>query len=591
MKKILFVINDADFFISHRLSIAKFLIQDGYEVHLATSGEKLPIYNEIGLSFHKLEVTRKGMSPIHELLLIRQLYKLFTQLQPDLVHLVTIKPYLYGGIVARLAKVPAVVSAISGLGFDFMSSEIKAKSLRALLYPFYKLAFKHKNQLTIFQNEDDAGFLVNWGVKSGVINSSKVRLIRGSGVDLNVYQDSAEPEGKVIVTFVARLLIDKGIREFIDASRILHNNGTKTIFWIVGDIDEGNHKSITREEIASWKELPNVKFFGFREDIADLYSKSNIACLPSYREGLPKSLVEAAACGRAIVTSDVPGCRDAIEPNKTGLVVPINNAEALADAIEYLIDNPDVRKKMGAAGRALAEKDFAIEKIVAEHMKIYRKLLDIEPSASRKLLFVVNVDWFFLSHRLPIALEAIRQGYEVHIATALTNKLTLLENHGLVVHPLTLNRSGEGLWAIGKTLWQIFRVCKLAKPDVVHFVTIEPVLLGGLAARMARVPAMVSAVSGLGFVFVAKGMTAIVRRWLVKHLYRVALGHINLRVIFQNSNDLFSLANLVELPDRKVTMIRGSGADLSQYCIQMNWLSGPRKVQSNCGVTVQICRK
>ena len=567
MKKILFVINDADFFISHRLPIAKFLIDDGYEVHLATSGETLPIYKEIGLSFHKLEVTRKGMSPIHELRLIRQLFKIFTRLQPDLVHLVTIKPYLYGGIVARLAKVPAVVSAISGLGSDFMSSEIKAKFLRAMLYPFYKFAFKHKNQLVIFQNEDDAGFLVNWGLDRGVIDSSKVRLLRGSGVDLQIHQNSMEPQGKVIITFVARLLVDKGIREFIEASRILHNNGTEAIFWIVGDIDEGNQKSITKQQIESWKQLPNVRFFGFQENIADLYNKSNIACLPSYREGLPKSLVEAAACGRAVVTTDVPGCRDAIEVNKTGLLVPINNAGALAEAFEYLIEYPDVRKKMGVAGRALAEKDFAIEKIVADHMKIYESLLSEEPLVRRKLLFVVNVDWFFLSHRLPIALEAMRQGFEVHIATALTDQLAVLQDYGFVVHPLTLNRSGVGLSAIGKPFWQIFRVCKIVKPDVVHFVTIKPVLLGGVAARLARVPAIVSAVSGLGFVFVAKGMTAVIRRWVVKHLYRMALGHVNLRVIFQNSNDKSSLSSLVELSDRKVTMIRGSGADLSQYCV------------------------
>ena len=185
----------------------------------------------------------------------------------------------------------------------------------------------------------------------------------------------------------------------------------------------------------------------------------------------------------------------------------------------------------------------------------------------RKLLFVVNVDWFFMSHRLPIALEAMRQGYEVHIATALTDKLSVLQSHGLVVHPLSLNRSGAGLWAIGKTFGQIFHVCKLVKPDVVHFVTIKPVLLGGLAARVARVPAVVSAVSGLGFVFVAKGIKAAIRRWLVNRLYGMALGHRNLRVIFQNSDDLACLARLVHLSDRKVTMIRGSGADLSQYCV------------------------
>ncbi len=188
-----------------------------------------------------------------------------------------------------------------------------------------------------------------------------------------------------------------------------------------------------------------------------------------------------------------------------------------------------------------------------------------EPPMRRKLLFVVNVDWFFLSHRLPIALEAMRQGYEVHIATALTDKLTALQSHGLVVHPLSLDRSSTGLWVTGKTIWQILRVCKLVKPDMVHLVTIKPVLLGGLAARLAHVPAVVSTVSGLGFVFVAKGVKAAIRRWLVGSLYGLALGHRNLRVIFQNPDDMACLARLVHLPDRNVTMIRGSGVDLSQY--------------------------
>ena len=234
MKKILFVINDATFFVSHRLPIAQQLIKEGYEVHLATSGGNLPIYGEIGLIFHKLEVSRKGTSPISELWLIWELYKLFSDLKPDLVHLVTIKPYLYGGVVARMTKVPAVVSAVSGLGFVLMATGFKTKFLRAVLYPLYKFAFSHKNQIVIFQNSDDANFLVNWEV----INSSKIRLIRGSGVDLNVYQYRTEPKGKVIVTFVARLLLDKGIREFIDASQILHSKGKKVDFWVVGDLDE-----------------------------------------------------------------------------------------------------------------------------------------------------------------------------------------------------------------------------------------------------------------------------------------------------------------------------------------------------------------
>jgi len=563
MKKILFVVNDAAFFISHRLPIAQQLIQEGNDVHLATSGDALSIYDEMGLSFHQLEVSRRGTSPVNEFQLIWQLFRLCNGLKPDLVHLVTIKPYLYGGIVAKITRVPAVVSAVSGLGFVAMSEGFKIKLLRAMLYPLYKLAFSHKNQIVIFQNSDDAKFLVNWGV----VNSAKIRLVRGSGVDLSVYQDSPEPEGKVTVTFVARLLTDKGIREFIEASQIFLSKGKEVNFCVAGDLDPDSPQSITKAEMNSWKAFPNVKVLGFHRNIADLYSKSNIVCLPSYREGLPKSLAEAAACGRVVVTTDVPGCRDAIEPNKTGLLVPVKNAEALADAIDYLVENSDVRKMMGAAGRALAESDYKIQKVVADHIKIYHELFGQKSLERGKLLFVVNVDWFFISHRLPIALEAVRQGYEVHIATGLTDKLSVLKDHGFVVHPLSLNRSGAGLSAIGKTFWQIFHVCRFVKPDLVHFVTIKPVLLGGLAARMAGIPAVVSAVSGLGFVFVAEGFKAVIRRWVVKHLYRVALGHSNQKVIFQNNDDLSRLAGLVELPERKMSLIRGSGADLSQYTV------------------------
>lgn len=301
-----------------------------------------------------------------------QLFKLFIELQPDIVHMITIKPYLYGGIAGKMANVPAVVSAVSGLGFVFINTGFKAKLLRALLYPLYKLAFSHKNQFIIFQNSDDADLLTNWLD----INPSKVCLICGSGVDLNEYQYSVEPTGKPIVIFVARLVADKGIREFIDASQIIHSNGIEVDFWVVGDLDGGNPASITKAEMVSWKKLPNVKVIGFQKNISSLYSKSNIVCLPSYREGLPKCLIEAAACGRAVVITDVPGCRDAIEANKTGLLVSTNNAVALSAAIEYLIENPDERKNMGAAGRTLAEKEFSIEKIVAEHMKIYYKVLD-----------------------------------------------------------------------------------------------------------------------------------------------------------------------------------------------------------------------
>ena len=323
------------------------LIKEGYDVHLACRGDNSPIYDEIGLTFHTLDIERKGVRPLRELRLVFQLYMLLIKLKPDLVHFVTIKPYLYGGILSQILNVPAVVSAISGLGNDFMSRGFRSTLLRIVLYPLYKFAFKHKNQIAIFQNKDDANFLLDWGV----LNSSKVRLVRGSGVDLKSFKYNSEPEDKIIITFVARLLLEKGIGEFIEASRLLYKKGLDAEFWVVGDRDSDNPKSVSRQQIEAWKNLPNTKFFGFQQNVAELYSRSNIACLPSYREGLPKSLAEAAACGRAVVTTNVPGCRDAIEPNKTGFLVPAKDAKALAEKLELLIQHTELRNRMGYAGR------------------------------------------------------------------------------------------------------------------------------------------------------------------------------------------------------------------------------------------------
>ena len=208
----------------------------------------------------------------------------------------------------------------------------------------------------------------------------KVTIIRGSGTDLAQYRVMPFPTGVPVVLLAARLLVDKGLREFVQSAQILRQRGLSTQdarFVIVGKPDPANPASLRPDELAQWAEEGVVEFWGHRTDMPQVMEAAHVTVLPSYYgEGLPKVLIEAAACGRAVVTTDHPGCRDAIEPNKTGLLVPIKNALALADAIEYLIKNTNVRKRMGAAGRALAEKEFAIEKIVAEHMKIYQKLID-----------------------------------------------------------------------------------------------------------------------------------------------------------------------------------------------------------------------
>lgn len=369
---IIFVVNNPAYFVSHRLPIGLALINKNYEVHLIAPGNCPVELVDKGFKYHSVEMSRKGMNPFAEVSTVFSLYRLFKQIQPDLVHLVTIKPYLYGGIAARLAGVPAVVSAVAGLGILFSGLGFKNKLLRSILYPLYWFAFGHKNQTAIFQNPNDRDLLVNWGV----LDFEKARLIRGAGADLSLYPYLPEPEGVPVISFASRLLKDKGVVEFVEASRILKSRNIEARFWLIGDPDPGNSNTVTQTQLDEWQQAGLVECLGYRTDIANLFSQSNIVTLPSYYgEGLPKVLIEAAACGRAVVTTDHPGCRDAIEPNLSGVLVFVRDAQALADAIQDLIENPETRKTMGQAGRELAEREFAIEKVVDTHLKIYDELM------------------------------------------------------------------------------------------------------------------------------------------------------------------------------------------------------------------------
>lgn len=374
MKKILFVVNTSKFFISHRLEIAKRAKDNGFEVYVASAYDQNSVQKieREDFFYHEINFSRTGGNIFRELSTVMSLYTLFKMIKPDLVHLITIKPYLYGGMAAKFAKTGCVVSAVAGLGILFSSKNIKYRLLRVFLYPFYRLAFGHKNQQVIFQNKDDRNVLLNWGV----VSKEKLVMIRGSGVDLDLYPYNPEPIGIPVVSFAARLLIDKGVKVFVEASRILKSRNVKARFRLIGDIDSGNSNSVTEKELNKWSNEGLIEVLGFREDIPHLFSDSNIVTLPSfYGEGLPKTLIEAAACGRAVITTDHPGCRDAIEANQTGLLIPIKNAVALADSIEYLIANPAIRNNLGVAGRNLAEREFNIENVVGKHIKIYNDLL------------------------------------------------------------------------------------------------------------------------------------------------------------------------------------------------------------------------
>lgn len=371
--RLLFVVNNPAFFLSHRLPLALAAQRAGYDVHVATmAGDSVSRIEGYGLTHHAIPMTRSGKNPVQELRTVWALYQLFRRLQPDVVHLVTIKPVLYGGIAARLAGVRAMVSAISGLGFVFVAKGAKATLVRQVVAMLYRLALGHRNSRIVFQNGNDRDVLQGLGA----VRDEQVVMIRGSGVNLADYAAVAEPPPPVVALMVARLLRDKGLQEFVEAARILRREGINVRMRLAGGIDPGNPASVTQADVDGWQQEGIVEALGERSDIAALYAASHIAVLPSYREGLPKSLIEAAACGRAVVTTDVPGCRDAIEPDTTGLLVPSHDAPALAAAIGRLASDDALRQQMGQAGRVLAEREFDIDDVCRKHLDIYQTLLD-----------------------------------------------------------------------------------------------------------------------------------------------------------------------------------------------------------------------
>ncbi|CAB3626063.1 N, N'-diacetylbacillosaminyl-diphospho-undecaprenol alpha-1,3-N-acetylgalactosaminyltransferase [Achromobacter mucicolens] len=369
---LLFVVNNPAFFMSHRVPVALAAQKAGYDVHVATmDGPAVADIQALGMTHHAIPMTRSGKHPLQELGTLLALVRLFRRLRPDVVHLVTIKPVLYGGIAARLARVPGMVAAISGLGFVFLSNSLKMRLVRAVVARLYRIALGHPNSRVIFQNANDRDLLKSLGA----VREEQVVIIRGAGVDLDAFRPTPEPPAPpVVVTMVARLLRDKGVQEFVQAARLLRERGVPVTMQLVGGLDAGNPASATQADVDAWQQDGCVQALGERSDVAALYAAAHIAVLPSYREGLPKSLIEAAACGRAVVTTDVPGCRDAIEPNVTGLLVPVRDAAALADAIARLAKDAALRQAMGAAGRALAEREFDINQVARIHVALYDAL-------------------------------------------------------------------------------------------------------------------------------------------------------------------------------------------------------------------------
>ena len=372
MPRLLYVVNIPRFFVSHRLPLALAAREAGYEAHVATAADDAANVERIratGLPFHPLPLAQHGTHPLAEARTLGAIYQLYRTLRPDIVHHVSIKPVIYGGLAARLAGVPAVVGAVSGLGYVFTAAGFQPRLLRRLIGPLYRLALAYPPTRLIFQNPDDRDRFV----RLGLIDPARAVLIRGSGVDVSVFTPQPEPDGPPVILFAGRLLWEKGVGTFVEAARRL---GETARFVVVGYPEPSSPDAVPLDQLTAWAGERLIEWWGRREDMPAVFAQSHVVVLPStYGEGVPKVLIEAAACGRAIVTTDAPGCREIARHGENGLLVPPGDLDALVGAIRTLAGDADLRRRLGERGRAIAVAEFSLDRVVRETLAVYEELL------------------------------------------------------------------------------------------------------------------------------------------------------------------------------------------------------------------------
>lgn len=372
MKTLLMVANVDWFFISHRLCIAQEAAKQGWRVFVAAedSGRGKEIEVD-GITFIDFRFSRSGTNPANELKTLLAFRTLYRQISPDVVHHITLKPVIYGSVIAKLLNIKGVVNAISGLGYNFTGD--RQSSVQKIMLKLMKYGFNTKKLSIIFQNKDDEAELRRLGVISP---DNLIIRIKGSGTDLEKFAHSEMPSfERIKILLPIRMLWDKGVKELKEASDILKENyKDKVQFILSGLADEENKAGVCASYLNEWQNGKYVIWIGYQKNMVEVYNNSHIVVLPSYREGMPKTLIEACAIGRAIVTTDAIGCRECVDEGINGFKVPVYSINELALALERLILDHDLIKKMGQNSRIKAEKEFDVNNVIAKHLELYNDL-------------------------------------------------------------------------------------------------------------------------------------------------------------------------------------------------------------------------
>ncbi|MFH5834132.1 glycosyltransferase family 4 protein [Halalkalibaculum sp. DA384] len=378
--KLLFVVNDYSFFVTHRLPIANTCIDRGWDVHVATPqmDEAAEQARREGLTWHGLAMDPGSLNPVTDLRSVWDLARLYKTVGPDLVHHVTVKAVLHGSMAARMAGVPAVVNALSGLGYLYINHNLRNRVIRPVVNTLFRLGFNHPNSRLILQNEDDRQMVLDYKL----LDREAITIIRGSGVNTQKFDYLPETNDDVTVVLPARMLWDKGVGEFVAAAQKLNREGIDATFHLLGDTDPKNPKSIPRERLREWDSEEGLFYEGYQEDMVTALEESSIVCLPSYREGLPKALLEAASVGRPIVTTDAPGCREVVDDGENGYLVPVKDSNMLAERIKTLVNDPGLRKRFGEKGRQKVEESLSVDHVVDKTLALYQALLESAETGS-----------------------------------------------------------------------------------------------------------------------------------------------------------------------------------------------------------------
>lgn len=374
--KIIYLVQDDWFFLSHRLPIALAASARGHEIHVITrvheDGNKI---REHGFHLEPLKTYSKEKSnPFSLLKTVAEIRSLYLRIAPDLVHHVALKPVLLGSLAASVIPHLKIINTYTGLGYVFSESTLKARAFRFLTSLGIRFLFPHNRIANVFQNPDDLKLFA----EKRMIFPKQSRLIRGSGVDTVAFPPLPEIQGIPTVILASRMLWNKGIGELIEAGRMLRERKIECRLILAGKLDPESPVGIPLETIRSWEKEGIIQYRGHQENMLEIFRESHVICLPSYREGLPKVLLEAASCGRPIVATDVPGCREIVRHRQNGLLVPLHDPIALADAIQSLVTSPDLRATLGKAGRKMVLEEFSVERVVAGTMNLYREIGSVQ---------------------------------------------------------------------------------------------------------------------------------------------------------------------------------------------------------------------